>query len=327
MKLRLFTLFVLLLAGAAAAVGPLAAASLARPAASSRTHPALGELFDQRPVAPVVAAAALARAGAPIPTVLDPATAAGAGQPIASACLPAFGSGLSYQLCSLGDVQARHTVVLLGDSHASMWTPAFVRAARRLGFRLVPLAKPGCALWALHENRPGWPCLSWWRGVLGVIARLRPSATIVSFLTDNYTVAQAGLAARLVARVMRAVPHPVLLADAPSDDWYVNNVPTPAQCMAAPGANLARCGLHLTPAIRASLQRIQAMVVSHGYPAIPTLQWFCEGDLCPTVIGGIVTSEDGNHITPQYAQALGPRLANRLRPILAELWRAEARAR
>ena len=327
MKLRLFTLFVLLLAGAAAAVGPLAAASLARPAASSRTHPALGELFDQRPVAPVVAAAALARAGAPIPTVLDPATAAGAGQPIASACLPAFGSGLSYQLCSLGDVQARHTVVLLGDSHASMWTPAFVRAARRLGFRLVPLAKPGCALWALHENRPGWPCLSWWRGVLGVIARLRPSATIVSFLTDNYTVAQAGLAARLVARVMRAVPHPVLLADAPSDDWYVNNVPTPAQCMAAPGANLARCALHLTPAIRASLQRIQAMVVSHGYPAIPTLQWFCEGDLCPTVIGGIVTSEDGNHITPQYAQALGPRLANRLRPILAELWRAEARAR
>ncbi|WP_249018709.1 SGNH hydrolase domain-containing protein [Conexibacter sp. S30A1] len=278
-------------------------------------------------MAPVVAAAALARAGAPIPTVLDPATAAGAGQPIASACLPAFGSGLSYQLCSLGDVQARHTVVLLGDSHASMWTPAFVRAARRLGFRLVPLAKPGCALWALHENRPGWPCLSWWRGVLGVIARLRPSATIVSFLTDNYTVAQAGLAARLVARVMRAVPHPVLLADAPSDDWYVNNVPTPAQCMAAPGANLARCALHLTPAIRASLQRIQAMVVSHGYPAIPTLQWFCEGDLCPTVIGGIVTSEDGNHITPQYAQALGPRLANRLRPILAELWRAEARAR
>jgi hypothetical protein len=327
MRLRLLTLAVLLLAGAAVAGSPLVAASLARPAASSRTHPALGELFDQRPVAPVVAAAALARAGAPIPTVLDPATAAGAGQPIASACLPAFGSGLSYQLCSLGDVQARHTVVLLGDSHASMWTPAFVRAARRLGFRLVPLAKPGCALWALHENRPGWPCLSWWRGVLGVIARLRPSATIVSFLTDNYTVAQAGLAARLVARVMRAVPHPVLLADAPSDDWYVNNVPTPAQCMAAPGANLARCALHLTPAIRASLQRIQAMVVSHGYPAIPTLQWFCEGDLCPTVIGGIVTSEDGNHITPQYAQALGPRLANRLRPILAELWRAEARAR
>lgn len=327
MRLRLFTLVVLLLVGAVAAVGPLASASLAKQKASPRTQPALGELFDQRPVVPVVAAAALARAGAPIPTVLDPATAAGVGQAIAPACLPAFGPGLSYQLCSLGDVQARHTVVLLGDSHASMWTPAFVRAARRLGFRLVPLAKPGCALWALHENRPGWPCLSWWRGVLGVIARLRPSATIVSFLAGNYTVSQAGLAARLVARVMRAVPHPVLLADPPSDDWYVNNVPTPAQCMAAPGANLARCALHLTPAIRASLQRIQAMVVSHGYPAIPTLQWFCEGDLCPTVIGGIVTSEDGNHITPQYAQALGPRLANRLRPILANLWRAEARAR
>jgi hypothetical protein len=318
-------LVVLLAVGAAVAVGPLASASQAKQKASPRTQPALGELFDQRPVVPVLAAAALARAGAPIPSVLDPASAAGVGQAIAPACLPAFGPGLSYQLCGFGDVQAHHTVVLLGDSHASMWTPAFVQAATRLGFRLVPLAKPGCALWALHENRPGWPCLSWWRGVLRVLARLHPSATIVSFLTGNYTVSQAGLAARLVARVMRAVPHPVLLADPPSDDWYVDNVPTPAQCMAAAGANLGRCALHLTPAIRASLQSIQAVVLSHHYPAIPTLQWFCDGDLCPTVIGGIVTSEDGNHITPQYAQALAPRLTNRLRPILADLWRAETR--
>jgi hypothetical protein len=324
--LRVLALAALLCVGVAGAGLSFAASSQARPVARSRKPPPAGELFDQRPVAPVVAAAALARAGAPIPAVLDPASPAGVGQAIASACLPTFGSGLRYQLCSLGSLHARHTVVLLGDSHASMWTPAFVYAAIHLDFRLVPLAKPGCALWALHVNRPGWPCLSWWRGVLGELAKLRPSATIVSFLTGNYTVAQAPLAERLVARVMRAVPHPVLLADPPSDDWYVDNVPTPAQCMAAPGATLGRCALHLTPAIRATLERIQALVVRHGYPAIPTLQWFCDGDLCPTVVAGIVTSEDGNHLTPQYAQALAPRLTDRLRPILHALWRSQQRS-
>ena len=294
------------------------------PAVRGRERPARAQLLSQRPIAPVAAAAKLALAGAPIPVALNPSTPAGVGAAVASDCLPAFGPGTTYQLCSLGAVHARHTVVLLGDSHASMWTPAFVQAAVHLDFRRVPLAKPGCALWALHENRPGWPCLTWWRGVLRELAKLRPSATVVSFMTGNYTVAQAGLAERLVQRVMRAVPHPVLFADPPSDDWYVDNVPTPSQCMSSPEANLGRCALHVTAAIRASLQSIQAMVNRDGYPAIPTMQWFCDGDICPTVIGGTVTSEDGNHVTPQYARVLGPRLTNRLRPVLHALWRAEA---
>ena len=299
------------------------AARGATTATRDRTGPAQAQFLTPRPIEPVAAAVRLARERAPIPATLNPSTPAGVGAAVASGCLPSFGPGTTYQLCSLGAVHAAHTVVLLGDSHASMWTPAFVQAAVRLDFRLVPLAKPGCALWALHENRPGWPCLSWWRGVLRELAKLRPSATVVSFLTGNYTLAQAGLAARLVERVMQAVPHPVLLADPPSDDWYVDNVPTPSQCMSAAGANLGRCALHVTPAIRASLTSIQAMVDRHGYPAIPTLQWFCDQGICPTVIDGTVTSEDGNHVTPQYARLLAPRLTQRLRPVLRALWNAE----
>lgn len=310
-----------LIALATLAAAP-AAAIAAAPAA---TAPRPAKLLAPTPILPVRIAAARARAGAPVPAALNPASESLAGPDVASACLPAFGPGTTYELCSLGAVRSRRVVVLLGDSHASMWIPALVPAATALDFRLVPLAKPGCALWALHENRPGWPCLTWWRGVLATIRRLHPSATVVSFLTGNFARGQAAFAAAALQRVLRAVPHPVVLADPPSDDWYTPTVPTPAQCMSAPGANLGSCALRETPAIRASLAGIQAMVNRDGYPAIPTLQWFCAGGICPTVIGDTVTSEDGNHITPQYAALLAPRLAGRLRPILHRLWRQELR--
>jgi hypothetical protein len=42
--------------------------------------------------------------------------------------------------------------------------------------------------------------------------------------------------------------------------------------------------------------------------------------LCPAIVDGTVTTDDGNHLTPQYIQLLAPRLANRLRSILHRIW-------
>lgn len=297
----------------------LAAIVVGRAGASPALH---ARLLGERPITPVRQAVTQARAGRPIPQALNPASPDAAGPDVASACLPAFGPGTTYELCTLGAVHSRHLVVLLGDSHASMWIPGLVEVATRLDFRLVPLAKPGCALWALHRDRPGWPCRTWWLGALRVLRRLHPAVTLVSFLTGNYTVAQAPFVAGALQRVLRAVPHPVLLADPPSDDWYTPTVPAPSECMSSAGATIGACALRLTPAIRASLVQIQAMLERDRYPAIPTLQWFCAAGICPTVIDGTVTSEDGNHITPEYAQFLAPRLATRLAPVLARIWDA-----
>ena len=274
------------------------------------------QLLTDVPIRPVALAVAQARRRAPIPKSLRP----GSASPVGSNCLPSFGPGTKFNICSLGDARSRHLVVLLGDSHAAMWIPGFVTAATELDVRLVPLAKPGCAMWALHANRHGWPCLTWWREALAAIRRLHPSATVVSFMTGNYKVAQANVAANEVQSVLQAVPHPIVLADPPSDEWYVNKLPSPEQCMSSRGANIGRCALHVTPDMTASLTQIQSMLDRDGYPAIPTLQWFCAEGICPTVIDRTVTTEDGNHITPQYAQLLGTRLAGRLGPILKQLW-------
>lgn len=205
-----------------------------------------------------------------------------------------------------------------------MWLPAFVAAAKQLAFALVPLTKPGCAIWAIHENRPGWPCLSWYRSALRNIASIHPSATVVSFMTANYTVAQASVAAAVLQRVLRAVPHPVLLADTPSENWYGQGGASPGKCLSSPGASQGTCAMPEVAQVRATLTHIQAMVNRDGYPAIPTLQWFCADRICPAVIDHTPTTEDGNHITAQYARLLASRLTNRLRPILTWLWRTQA---
>ena len=309
------------LRSAAITTALLGAAAANAAAAQQRFGPS--NLLSPVPIPSVRGAAAQALAQAPLPAQVTPAATEPVSAYVPLRCVPTFGAGTAYDVCHLGAVHSRRLVVLLGDSHAWMWIPGFAAAAKELGFDLVPLTKPGCAVWAVHVNRPGWPCLTWYRGVLRTIARLRPSATVVSFMTSNFNLSQASSAATYVQRVLDAVPHPVLLADPPSDDWYTNTVPTPAQCMATPGANQGTCALRETAPIRASLTQIQAMVNRDGYAAIPTLQWFCAAGTCPSVIDDTVTSEDGSHITAAYAKLLAPRLANQLRPILRRLWRSE----
>lgn len=288
------------------------------PAASGASA---ANLLDPVPIPAVQGAAVAALERAPIPAGLNPNPPNPNTAYVASPCVPTFGPGTSYRECRLGATKSHHVVALIGDSHAWMWIPGVAAAGTELDFAVVPLTKPGCALWALFVNRPGWPCLTWFKGVLQRLRKLRPSATIVSFLTGNYSVAQAALPAEVLQSVMAVVPHPILLADPPSDDWYQQTLPTPAQCMATAGNNLGTCALSETAQMRAALAKIQAMVNRNHFPAIPTIQWFCADLICPTLIDQTVTSVDGNHITADYSRLLAPRLANWLRPILQRLWR------
>ena len=46
--------------------------------------------------------------------------------------------------CVYGDAHADTTIVLIGDSHAGHWFPAFNVLAKRNGWRLIPLVKASC---------------------------------------------------------------------------------------------------------------------------------------------------------------------------------------
>ena len=285
----------------------------------------MGAVPSSKPILAVWAASIQATDDAPIPAYLSPASPT-QNQPsvyIPYRCVPQFGPGIMFDVCPLGDVESRHMVALLGDSHAWMWIPGLALAADALHFELVPLTKPGCLLRVVHLNRPNWPCLTWYSRVLRMIRRLHPSATLVSFMTSNLAASQAQWAAAALQGVMRSVPHPVLIADPPNYNWYSRATNTLYSCLSAAGDNVGTCARFETPQMQATLTAIQTMTHRDSYPVVPTPQWFCAHQVCPAVIDDTVTSEDGSHVTSQYSRLLGPLFADDLRPTLGAIWSRE----
>jgi hypothetical protein len=216
-------------------------------------------------------------------------------------CTAAMGSTTS-NVCTLGDVTARRRVVVLGDSHAQMWMPAYLRLAERFHWTLVPLIKPGC----LPSVMDTGDCAAWYAWALRQVRRLHPQAIVVSEAWSGWGSDAAAGVARQLRDLAPLTSRLIVLEDPPSRPWAA------LDCLLARGATLGSCAFRVPAvesAVYASVQR-EARAARAGY--VPTLQWFCARGLCPSVVGTIVTYRDSSHITATYAGVLADPLAARL---------------
>ena len=95
--------------------------------------------------------------------------------------------------CVWGDRTGSHTLVLLGDSHARMWLPAFNIIGERLHWKMVLLAKSSCPApytdfynWMTHSAYPA--CDRWHSSAIARINHTNPDVVVVSgedFLPRN----------------------------------------------------------------------------------------------------------------------------------------------
>jgi len=220
--------------------------------------------------------------------------------PLGSCVSPA--GTASSAVCELGDTTARRRLVVLGDSHAAMWMPAFVRFAVRYHWRLVPLIKTGCVPSVMRTGN----CATWYGWALGQVRRLHPRAVVLSQYWSAW--GQGGVAA--VARELRdlaPLAHRVAVVEDPPARSRAA-----LDCLLAPGATLGSCAFGVTPdeAAAYSAVRSEALAARAGY--VGTLPWFCARALCPTVVGTIITYRDKTHITVTYARLLARPLADEL---------------
>lgn len=307
---------VLALAGASTAAG-LGDAVVLTPA---RGQPAPASLTSSKAIPQVADAVIEAKRRAPIPKRITPTLPAlrqenvRVDYDIPSGCEPSFGPGVTSRVCRLGDPSAKRVIVVFGDSHAQMWTPALVALAAQEHFALVPMVKPGCLVSVLSENRSRWPCQSWYRWALAKTRALHPKATVVSFLFSELTTTSSVDTATADLRgVLAAVPHPVLLADPPGQSQM------PTACLASAGANMQRCSTRVPSIYRYLIQQLGEVVRAGRYRVIPTEQWFCADGICPMVVGGTVTNHSLDHLTPEYSRALAPLLGPELKRVVKGL--------
>jgi len=219
-------------------------------------------------------------------------------------------------LCPRGD--GARTVVVLGDSHARAWIPAFERILEPGGWRAYYLVRPQCPAALVTVAAPGsdasfTECSDFRDWALRQVAALRPDLVVVTssppvngVVEDGERITSTARLApllrrgydRLFAELARHAGEVALVRDVPKapDD--------PAGCLSTGRPSLDDC--LFAPVERAALLADAAVAAAEGrgIPVVDPTPWLCHEGACPAVVGRTITYRDTDHLTTEYAAGL-----------------------
>jgi peptidoglycan/LPS O-acetylase OafA/YrhL len=224
--------------------------------------------------------------------------------------------GVGQPGCVMGDTASKTTVTLLGDSHATMWAPAFQQVADQRHWRLETLTKGACPPMSLPVTSFVGRLVEYvqrcaqWRG--DTMARLRaehPRLVVVSmsrgyggldYLPKPYDRAWTDGLTRLVLQLRGTGAQVLVLGPVPNP---YESVPI---CLSDHLDDATACSSPRSRAVnRGGIADETAATKAGGghYDNITDL--FCTVDRCPVVVGNTMAYFD-DHLTSQYARALAP---------------------
>ncbi len=216
--------------------------------------------------------------------------------------------------CAMGDTAASTTVALVGDSHATMWSPAFQQVATQRHWRLEILGKVACPLMNLsitsaYLHRAYTECEQW-RGQ--IIARLQvehPRLVVLGmsrgyrtgFGFTSYDPAWIDTLTRLVAQLRATGAEVLVLGPIPNMPL---RVPT---CLSSHLDDATACSQPRSAVVNDSgIGAETAAVKAGGGQYIDITPLFCTVDRCPVIVGNSLVYRDENHVTIEYARVLTP---------------------
>jgi peptidoglycan/LPS O-acetylase OafA/YrhL len=184
------------------------------------------------------------------------ATAVEAGaEPKPYGCAETTETTSGADVCLLGDVSAATTVLLLGDSHAMHWIPAFDAAATDAGLRLAVRWRHGCPAAQVDVQQPSerGSCADFQSESLRIVDELRPDAVVVSqaqiyadrmqhadgtrMTDDEVRSAWESANDKLFAHLTAVTPDVVAVKDNPRIDV------DPLECLTRPLPGLGDCSM------------------------------------------------------------------------------------
>ena len=242
---------------------------------------------------------------------------------------------LAVEPCRYGS--GDRTVVLLGDSHAEQWFPAFRRAAQEQGWTLHYWAKPLCPatsvlVYAPRLRGPYPACSTWREEVLRTIAALPEVDAVVLARRGEYGDRLAGPDGRqlpvdaagplweegtrtTVETLTAATPRVVLLGATPRPGRDV-----PSCLSEAERAQDCSFGLDVRPA-RAVVEAAEDRVIADvdAVRRLDVTGWVCPADPCDVVSrDGDVVFRDGEHLTATFSASLAGRVGRELGSLLPQ---------
>lgn len=229
--------------------------------------------------------------------------------------------------CTFGSPaeNARATMALIGDSHATHWRPALLTVASRRHWRGLSITRSGCPFTRAVPDIPDRRgCVQWNRDVRGFLAARPEISIVVLGQHRGRVIAPPGRAPRAVQRegyrrawsgLPASVRDILVIRDTPYERTYTARCVVQArrrgyeigQVCAVP----RRTALKPDPAATAARRSADPRV-----GLIDMTRWFCGPQLCYPVIGGALVNKDTTHISLTYATTLGPYLLRAIDALL-----------
>lgn len=224
--------------------------------------------------------------------------------------------------CSYGASDARPHIVLVGDSHAVHWLPAFEELAKNASWRVTGLTKDSCAFTdvMLQYGRRGQPardyteCAAWLEVAMARIMAESPDLVVISYSPRHRL---AGLehpgSQRRIAEGTRRLAGSLIdsgikVAVIKHTPWNQVEIP---DCVAMNQADWSVCATDREKALEPAALGMAA----EQNPEVMLLDFdetFCTDTTCPPVIGNVMVYRDSHHLSATFSRTMWKELYDRL---------------
>jgi peptidoglycan/LPS O-acetylase OafA/YrhL len=229
----------------------------------------------------------------------------------------------TVMLCTYGPGDAAHTLVLMGDSIAGQWFPAFSQVAARPGWRLIVVTKSSCPMvdepyFYERIGREYSECERWRHHAVEQIASMRPDIVVLSMGlggTQSFSQRQwiEGTARTLQALgtqvgtiyFLRTTPH--LGIDGPG--CLASHAGRPKWLGASSG-----CETTINDAREQQVYQWLQQAAAR-FPNVKTIdlnEAVCPEQHCRAERNGQIVFRDAQHLTASFAASLGPAMSEKL---------------
>jgi hypothetical protein len=220
--------------------------------------------------------------------------------------------------CAMGDPGSATTVVVIGDSHAAVWNPAFREVAEQRHWRVEMLTKADCPALDLRflssqMHRPYTECEQWRQRVMARLGA-EPPLLVVLGMSRGYghgnnqpvTVKSYGPgwieSLTNIVQQIRGYGSAVLVLGPTPDPGSI--VPI---CLSGHLDDATACAPNRSAAVNGRGIAAESAATRAGggdYADITDL--FCTPDRCPVIVGNTLVFLDGGHVTMEYSRVLAP---------------------
>ena len=234
-------------------------------------------------------------------------------------CQTANGSA-KIVACRFGPVDAKTTIVLVGDSHAMVYSSPIRRVAKSKGWRLTTMTKTACVpLLGIHIPRQreidgGRTCRAWRRNVIAKLNANPPDLIILAH-SDSYKLLEfrgrpipkedfprtwrLGLKQTLSA--LPSTSRVLVMGDVP------RNLSDPRKCLKQNPGNISAC---VSPKEPSSKRKIESALRdgarAKGASFRTLYAKICSYEPCPLVQGNLMMWRDMTHLTDTFVTKLQP---------------------